>query len=1183
MYFVPCADSRKSTKFRKKSYERQYLVNLYRGLVKPFLLILFLLLALAGKGQRYHFEKITEQHGLSDNRVTCFLKDREGFMWIGTANGLNRYDGYEFRVYGPGRDHHRLSHEHINHIEQDHRGRLWIATWGGLNVLDPATDSLQIFLPDHAPLKQKKTKIASSLIWDTYIDPQERVWLALDSRDLCYYNQATGEFHYYPWRDFVSKNLATAPPDPYNAIHRIVPKSDHELWLGTTRGLFSFDLRQETFTYYGGDNRASVTFLSYDSLQKQVCFGQRGMYVYHENRRELRRLQPSKAERSSITSALPMAPDLAGLWEIDIPAGVAYPVKLPGLDTYAQEAAVTNIGNHYNTEWIGTSNGVYLYNASLDRFRYTAVFPDTTHEATGVVYHVLDHEAKKRYYASSSAQHRLIVIDKSTGARQAITHIAGKPLLHCSRTYEDSRGRLWILTERRLFVSDENHGHFTVFPYPLKEEPYYFNDMAEDALGNFWFSSLAFGIFHYDVQTHRWTAMLEKPVDLFSVRPTNLQSDTARGTVWISDFGYGLFRYDLASQTFINYGANTDDRSSLQSALANDMTIDPKGDLWIGTTSGGVSHYSEQSKKFTTFSMQTGLPENTIPAVQTDRHGNIWLASQKGITCLKPSGQVLKHFDKGNGLPFSGFSTPWSINARGELLIGAGAGFLKFHPDSLATITTEFPVRITSAYVSGHSLLEDGAHGYDYKENEFTAQFAALSYLMPGKNKLFYQLEGFDKAWIAATDKPMVHYTNLAHGSYLFKVRATDYTGRPSANIATVSFMIRAPFWKRWWFIALLITAGVSLLILWTRILQRRIRSQQILNQVATSLYNQSTYEEVFWMVARSCIDLLHFEDCVIYLVQEERGVLIQKAAGGPKSREPFQIHNPIEIPIGQGIVGTVAVTGKSEIVNNTRKDRRYILDDQQRHAEISVPIIVDGKVFGVIDSEHSRKNFYRRWHLKMLQSISAICSAKISRYFVEDQIRSKVARDLHDDMGSALSSINIMSKIALERGDLTLSGNYLKAIRESTSLMQERLSDMVWAINPKNDTMERVVARMKEFAAEILEPLDIQYEFTETGDFNLTKMGINTRKDFYLILKEALNNAAKYSHCKHISVHLTYLSNAVKLKIEDDGLGFDPAHALGGNGLSNMKHRARSIHAELRIDSAPGRGSVISLTLPYR
>lgn len=1157
--------------------------------MKPFLLILLLLLPLSGKGQRHHFEKITELQGLSDNRVTCFLKDSEGFMWIGTANGLNRYDGYEFRVYGPGQQHHRLSHEHINHIEQDRHGRLWVATWNGLNVLNPHNDSLHIFLPDKNPLEQKKTNIASNLIWDTYIDRHDRVWLALDARDLSYYDQHTREFHYYPWREFVTKNLSlpAGHPGAYNAIQRIVPKSDHELWLGTTRGLFTFDIRRETFTYHGGDNLASAAFLTYDSLKKQVWFGQQRIYIYDENTREFRTVTRSVAPRSYAAAALPLVNDIAGLWELDIRREIAYPVRIPGANPLLKQPETTSLAQYDQTDWIGTSEGVFLYNVSLDRFRFTTVFPDTTRTTPGNIYHVLDDATTNRYYVSTDAKHRLIIIDKKTGKQNAITQIDDKPLRFCSRTYQDHKGRLWVLTERHIFVSDVAHERFTVFPHPQQDASYHFNDMAEDTAGNLWFSSLDFGIFHYNTQTNQWTslrkkALMKKPAEVSPQRPMRVLSDSLHHTVWVSDYSYGAFRYDVEGNSFVNFGANADDTTSLQSALANDVTLDRSGDVWIATTSGGVSRYSEHDKKFRNFSMRTGLPENTITAIQTDHRGNLWLASQKGITCINPAGEVIKHFGKGNGLPVSGFSTPWSINAKGELLIGAGNGFLKFHPDSLGAETTEFPVQITSAAVSEHSLLDSGAHHYDYDENEFTAQFAALTYLMPQKNLFYYQLEGFDTKW-TLTDKPTAHYTNLPHGSYTFIVKAADYAGKLSANIATVSFAIRAPFWEEWWFIGLIAAVVSSGIFYWIRLLQERVRSEKILNQVATSLYNQSTYEEVFWKVANSCIELLHFEDCVIYLVEEDREVLVQKAAGGPKSLKPFQIQNPIEIPIGKGIVGAVAKTGKAEIVNNTRRDKRYILDDKQRHSEIAVPIIVDNKVFGVIDSEHSRRNFYSRWHLKMLTEIAKTCSQKINRYFVEESIRSKVARDLHDDMGSALSSISIMTKVALRRNDLDLSAGYLKAIRESTALMQERLSDMVWAINPKNDTMERVIARMKEFAAEILEPLDIQYVFIETGDLNLTKMDINTRKDFYLIFKEALNNAAKYSGCNRITVHLTHLPDGLTLKIEDDGRGFDPSQPATGNGLSNIRHRSRNIRAELQIESDPGQGSVISLTLPFR
>jgi signal transduction histidine kinase len=146
---------------------------------------------------------------------------------------------------------------------------------------------------------------------------------------------------------------------------------------------------------------------------------------------------------------------------------------------------------------------------------------------------------------------------------------------------------------------------------------------------------------------------------------------------------------------------------------------------------------------------------------------------------------------------------------------------------------------------------------------------------------------------------------------------------------------------------------------------------------------------------------------------------------------------------------------------------------------------------------------------------------------------------------------------------------------------MQESMSDMVWAINPENDTMEKVVIRMREFAAEILEPLDIAYEFHEDGDFNHIRLNLNTRKHFFLIFKEAVNNAAKYSRCRTLLINLVRYPNGILLRIRDDGQGFDLAHVNAGNGLNNMRHRASSIRGTIQIESVPGNGTSIILKAP--
>jgi signal transduction histidine kinase/ligand-binding sensor domain-containing protein len=1152
------------------------------SLVRPAILFLALnagLLPFIVKAQYNHFEKISEQQGLSDNRVTCFKKDRTGFLWIGTENGLNRYDGFSFRIYRPGQKQFNLSHEHINDIEEDHEGRFWIATWYGLNLLDTKTDSLTIFSPDLNLLQQSKTRLSSSLIWDTYVDDNRLVWIAPDSRDLCCYDPSKQEFSYYPWRDFL-KSIRPNRQGQYTAIQKILRKSDHELWLGTTAGLFSFDCKTKTFKYYGGEDPEDCVSLQYDAEHHRVYLGQKRLYMLDEVSQKMERI--SYMEKSQYPVQLKssrLISTATGLWAIDGQSLNAWRVSLQEKSTFSlHHEKVNTVYDDQGIVWIGATDGIRIYDRRLNIFHFTAVFADTTYTLAGNIHHVLDHEQDQCYYISAFNFNRLIILDKLTGAQKIITHIEGKPLTECSMTYEDSKGRLWILSRHHIFISDPSHKKFSIFRFP-KEDYYQYMDMTEDVEGNFWFASLHYGIFQYNPTKQTWKLFEEKD-GLFAVRATALLSNPTDRTVWIGDYSYGAFRYKNDSAKFSYFGMHAQDTATLQSSLINDLALDRQGAVWVATSSGGVSKFSNKDQSFKTFLMKDGLRENTINNIQADRAGNIWLGSFKGLTCMAPDGKIIRHYDKNAGLPFTGFSTPITMNARGELLVGIAHGFIRFHPDSLRIETSNFPVIISDAK-QGNQHVEGGMSPvFPYHQNEFQFEFAALTYTLPGQVTYYYKLDGYDHEWINAGNLHTARYTNLGEGEYIFQVKAIDHSGRPSDNVATLSFIIKPPFWKEAWFIGLLIVAGLFGLYSWRRKLQQKIKSQQILNQVATSLYNKSTLEDVFWAVSKNCVELLHFEDCVVYMLQSERNILIQKAAAGPKSNELYQIINPIEIPMGQGIVGHVAQTGKAEIIRNTARDKRYIVDDQQRLSEIAVPIFVEGKVFGVIDSEHRQKNFYSKWHLNMLQEIATICSSKIGRYFAEDQIRSKVARDLHDDMGSTLSSIKIMSNIALQKNEPVLALNYLKTIRQNATAMQESMSDMVWAINPENDNLEQVIIRMKEFSAEILEPLNIQYAFYEDGDFTHIKLDLNTRKDFYLIFKEAINNAAKYSLCTAVMIHLHHNGTGIDLSIEDNGKGFDTAVPPSGNGLRNMKYRAQAIAASLSIESAIGKGTLVKVEI---
>jgi len=206
------------------------------------------------------------------------------------------------------------------------------------------------------------------------------------------------------------------------------------------------------------------------------------------------------------------------------------------------------------------------------------------------------------------------------------------------------------------------------------------------------------------------------------------------------------------------------------------------------------------------------------------------------------------------------------------------------------------------------------------------------------------------------------------------------------------------------------------------------------------------------------------------------------------------------------------------------------------------------------------------------------------SRRAIEiEQMRNHIARDLHDDVGSALTSINIMSKVALQAPGLQQEGQraVFEKIKDRSSAIIEKMDDIVWTIHPENDTMERLLFRMKEFAAEILEPLDINYDFDEKGDLASLKLDVQKRKDLYLLFKEAVNNAAKYSECCNLHIRLWREKDALQMEILDDGRGFEEEMIRTGNGLSSMRARASSMVAEIHIDSALGKGTRIALDMP--
>lgn len=205
-----------------------------------------------------------------------------------------------------------------------------------------------------------------------------------------------------------------------------------------------------------------------------------------------------------------------------------------------------------------------------------------------------------------------------------------------------------------------------------------------------------------------------------------------------------------------------------------------------------------------------------------------------------------------------------------------------------------------------------------------------------------------------------------------------------------------------------------------------------------------------------------------------------------------------------------------------------------------------------------------------------------IRRILAVETMRQKVARDLHDDIGSTLSTITILSVIAKSKlaEDPAKAGEYLSKINDNSVRMMEVMDDIVWSINPMNDSMNRIVARMRQFASEALESNNVQTEFYFDETVNALHLDMEKRRDLFLLFKEAINNIAKHANASHVKISLTFRSNVLKLTVADNGSGFDAAKAGTGNGLHNMQKRADNLKAQLSISSGMQPGTVLTLEM---
>jgi signal transduction histidine kinase/ligand-binding sensor domain-containing protein len=1008
-------------------------------MTRTVLLLIFLFIFLHTQAQQQvFFETLTQNDGLSDNRVTCFLKDKNSFLWVGTRNGLNRYNGHSFSVFIPNGN--SISNELINDIAEDKQGFVWVATMSGLNSYHPTDKKWHTF---QAIGRDTPAMLLNPIVWDMYVDEDDKLWIATDFQGVSYFDNSTQKFTHYPWKQIVPK-LLPQYKGRYFSVLKIVPKSKNELWLGTTFGLVLFNKKTGTYSIAAEGYEAYSLEMLYNAEAQKVFIsnGNNRVFCYDEKTKSFTQLTVQPVSYPSVTFTQPQnvfdwMGASEGLLLIDAATNKVFLQKhIPELSVSLPQGSIRDVyTDPSGITWLAGDNGIVKYDLQNQLSSFLPLMNVSDRMGNNPMAGMLYDEVSDRYFLCSTTSATVFIADRKRNIAQTITKDAsGKQFNSCRNIRKDRSGKIWLLADDAVYYFDFSKNGFVNFSMPKDKGG--FRDMLMDTDGNYWFSGFMGSLSFYDTQKKKFTIPADSALFSGIQKSNPLFLDTVYGNVWIGTFSNGVYKYHIASKKFTHFTESPQTRSYTPLNLTHDITQDKTGAIWVATHSGGLFKYKEglpYEKSFVPLSMKEGLSSNNLYAVKAV-DSNLWVLSGSHLFYVNIySNKITKPVSGKQVFPFASFASDdyWPQrfaydDVRNEISTTVGGGIL-FFKTAQSKIKEQFPLVMNAVYVNG-VLLKDSLMNRKAEISsplkELVISFSALHYSLPQLMQYEYKLEGFDAKWQQAFDINKVQYQNLPSGNYQFKLKAKSFNGTYAQNEISVEFKINPFYWQTWWFV--LLCAGF----------------------IAAGVY--ALYK--------------------------------------------YQLHKKLEV----------------------------------------------------------------------------------------ERLRHRISRDLHDDVGSALTTINVLSKVAISKNEDAMNvQDYLTRIKASAEQTMESMSDIVWAINPQNDSLDSMLVRMKEYAAELCEAAAIELEFDIQESLLHRKLDVDARKNVFLIFKEAVNNAVKYSRCKKMKVSL-HGNGGIHLQVKDDGVGFLEHRKSGGNGLKNMEVRAKALKGNLTVSSKTNDGTQINLFMPY-
>jgi ligand-binding sensor domain-containing protein/two-component sensor histidine kinase len=828
------------------------------GRTIPFLpvMMLFIGIHLQTSAQQQHhitFERISTdmiryEKGLSQNTVQCIMQDRFGFMWFGTWDGLNKYDGYSFSVWN---EDNGLSSQNIQAILEDHDGLIWIGTEDGLNVYDRARDKITIYRHDH----RNESSLVHNRIRAMCLDKKGDVWIGTN-RGISHFQKKTGKFVNY--RHDIGKSSSLIN----NWINDIFCDHNGNIWIATFKGLERFDQSTKSFVHFnrstGWDSIAMlpVYCIVQHPKDKKLWIGtQSGLYLIDHQNQVLEKINlKSYAGEPEYLIYNLMFDDKENLWVGTARNGVIIfnSVSRSGLNlknlkdnpqTLSSDQVYSLFQDDAGIIWIGTYSGLNKYDRNSSKFRHhRQVSNDPTGLLSDVIFGFYEDDDGTVWVGSENGIN-IFYPEKGTFGllKDPLGHPT--PLINALvRTfYKDKLGNIWIGSTGGLTRYDPKSRQKKHYSVSQDQQNSLVNNfvwkIAEDPNGKLWIATER-GLSLFDPKSEYFVNFLhqeESPGSLPDNNVFDIFIDKF-GKVWFAT-GSGLCYFEPLRQKFIPAIPHAAEKFSANQRRVSSIYEDKNGIFWLGTFGGGLMRYSPQSGEYNFFTEKNGLPNNVIYKVIDDQNGNLWIPTNRGLAKFNVRNETFITYGLKDGIQSNEFNLGAAMRARnGRIFFGGMNGFNSFFPDEIRKNEKPARIAVSGFYVFDKLIYRELFNGdtirLKYSENFFAFNFTTLDYANPAKNQYKYYLENFEKGWVS-TDayERLAEYTNVPPGKYRFRVKGSNNDGIWNEDGIAITLIISPPWYATWLFRGSMISSVILLIYIMVMGRIRRINRKHLIEK----------------------------------------------------------------------------------------------------------------------------------------------------------------------------------------------------------------------------------------------------------------------------------------------------------------------------------------------------------------